>query len=359
MSEVTYSKNKYLILGVMSGTSVDGLDMALVEFRKGVAKWQFKVIHAQTSPYPTEWEERLKEAIFSSEENVQTLDSGYATYISGLINNFIKEKPQPDLIASHGHTIFHQPDKGITVQIGNGDVISSNTGLPVVWDFRSLDVSLGGQGAPLVPVGDRDLFPDYDFCLNLGGIANISYQHAGERIAFDICPINMALNPLAQQLGKPFDKGGELARSGNINENLLTQLNEIPYCKETPPKSLGLEDYQQHWQPIIASNVCSIADKLRTTVEHVAIQVGKVINSIEPNGSVMVAGGGALNTFFIERLRANTQAKVIIPEREIIEFKEAIVFAYLALLRINGQPNCLASVTGAQRDNSGGKLSGF
>lgn len=359
MSKLANEVEDYLILGVMSGTSVDGLDMALVEFTAEAGGWSFGIQNAGTAPYSMAWETALKEAIENDPAKLQELDRAYAEYVAGQINAFLADKARPDFIASHGHTVFHQPDKGITMQIGDGHIIAEKTGIPVISDFRTTDVKLGGQGAPLVPVGDRDLFSAFDYCLNLGGIANVSFQENGARKAFDICPLNMAFNPLAQKLGKAYDHNGDLARNGEVNKELLDSLNALPYCHQPYPKSLGLEDYLQHWEPLIAQSLISHEDKLRTALEHAVHQIARALPQSADKGRLLVSGGGAHNAFFIERLRATVQAEVVVPDASIIEFKEALVFAYLGLLRLLEQPNCLASVTGASRDNMGGKLSGF
>jgi len=351
--------NDYLILGVMSGTSVDGLDLALVQFRHAQGSWAFELKAAQTMPYSKAWSDDLKTAIDFREPELKAFDLEYGMYLGKCINDFLADKPKPDFVASHGHTVLHQPEKGITLQVGNGDQINQTCGLPVVSDFRSLDVKLGGQGAPLVPIGDRDLFSEFDYCLNLGGIANVSFEEGGQRRAFDICPINMALNPLAQLLGHEYDHQGDFAREGQLDSELLDSLNQIPYCKAPYPKSLGLEDYLKHWQPLIASSTSSTPDKLNTLVEHVAIQIAAVVNHGKPGSQLLVTGGGAFNIYFMDRLQAQCRADVVIPKSDIVEFKEAIVFAYLGLLRKLDLPNCLASVTGASKDNSGGILTGF
>ncbi len=299
MSKSLTKKQEYLVLGVMSGTSVDGLDLALVQFYQANDPfvdepfWAFRLIEADTLPYSEQWAKDLKTAIQFSDHELKAFDLEYGLYLGHQINRFLKNKPKPDFIASHGHTVFHQPEKGITLQVGNGEIISQECKLPVVYDFRSLDVSLGGQGAPLVPIGDRDLFKAFDFCLNLGGIANISFDEKGERKAFDICPINMALNPIAQELGKEYDDQGNWARQGQTDQNLLNQLNAIAYCQLPYPKSLGLEDYLQFWQPIIQTSTISPVDKLSTLVDHVAMQIASIVNKIEPGSRLLVTGGGA------------------------------------------------------------------
>jgi anhydro-N-acetylmuramic acid kinase len=277
-------------------------------------------------------------------------------YIGNSISNFIQtnniDKSKIDCISSHGHTIFHQPNIKLTTQIGNGANISSITKLPVVCDFRTTDLSLGGQGAPLVPIGDQLLFSEYDFCINLGGIANISFIKNDKSIAFDICPVNIVLNKLAQELGFDYDKGGNIAKTGTIDTNLLEQLNKLSYYKESAPKSLGIEWIEKNVTPIINSSNISNKNKIRTFVEHIAIQLSYNISG--SNKSILITGGGTFNTYLIERIKANTISNIVISTDEIIDFKEALIFAFLGVLRLRNESNCLKSVTGASSDNIGG-----
>ena len=354
------NQHDFLILGVMSGTSVDGLDLALTRFVKENSIWQFSIIKAETLDYSETWVDLLKQAIHAEPQVVNTLDDEFGDLIGALIADFLTDQQKPHFIASHGHTVFHQPGEGITRQIGNGDRIHQKTGIPVIYDFRSLDVSLGGQGAPLVPIGDRDLFADYTACINLGGIANISYQEGGYRKAFDICPMNMALDPLAAQLGQPYDDKGQLAASGQVIPPLADQLNKIAYYHQRPPKSLGLEDYLSDWAPLFKLPDSTIQDVMHTYVVHAAQQISQAIpKSNTGTDKVLLTGGGAFNDFFVSCLRQASNTTIVIPSESIIAYKEAVVFAYLGLLRYLEQPNCLASVTGASQDNMGGRMSGF
>lgn len=342
----------------MSGTSLDGLDLVLVDFKKVDEQWRFIVEKADTISYPMELLTKLRFAIDGEKQQVEALDFSLGEFIGQAIKQFIGDTQSVDFVASHGHTIFHQPENGLTLQIGSGEQIMSVCGLPVINNFRALDVSLGGQGAPLVPVGDRDLFSQYAYCLNLGGIANISYQNKTGRTAFDICPFNMALNELANQKGLDFDDRGRLAQQGTLNQALLQTLNEIPYLSSAPPKSLGLEDYRKFWLPIITKSELSVEDKMCTFSEHAAMHIAKCMESTVGE-KVLVTGGGAFHDHFIGRLKALSPVEVCIPEAEITNFKEAIVFAYLGLLRHLELPNALCTVTGASRDSSGGDLHGF
>lgn len=354
MQNTLTNKNHFLVIGVMSGTSVDGLDMAAVEIVYKDENWQFEILNTSCISYSEKWEQRLLQAPNLSGEELTRLHFRYGKYIAKEVQKFISTcKLEPDLIASHGHTVFHQPDEGFTLQIGSGEVIAKHTGVPVVADLRTGDVALGGQGAPLVPLGDRLLFSEYDYCLNLGGFANISYKNNETQIAFDICPVNIVLNPLSWKFGFKFDKDGELGSKGKIDAVLLEQLNGLRFYSEQHPKSLGREWVEKNIFPILQNSSASDLDKLRTYYEHIAIQIAA---SISGKGTMLVTGGGAFNKFLLERIDAHTFVELILPSEEIIDFKEAIVFAFLGVLRWLGIDNCLASVTGASRNNSSGVI---
>lgn len=342
----------------MSGTSLDGLDLVLASFVFVDGKWEFSIEKANTITYPKVLIESLGSAIHAQQKDIDELDIDLGKFIGEAINDFLGQSAEADFIASHGHTIFHQPEKGLTLQIGNGEQISSITSLPVINNFRALDVSLGGQGAPLVPIGDRDLFSEYEYCLNLGGIANVSHDKDGQRVAYDICPFNMGLNELANELGLAFDDRGQLASKGTVDQNLLQDLNQISYLSLNAPKSLGMEDYQRFWQPLLKNSSISVEDRMSTLSEHVALQIASGISG-NTDERVLITGGGAFHDHCINRIRSLTSVEVVIPDEHTINYKEALVFAYLGLLRLLDQPNCLASVTGASRDNSGGNLYNF
>ena len=345
--------DRYLVIGLMSGTSLDGLDIALCEFRYQDNKWSFEIQETETRNYSDYWLGKLTNIHNADAEELTRLHFEYGHFLGEQVNSFIKRIGQkPGFIASHGHTIFHQPEKKYTLQIGDGNAIAAKTGLPVVFDFRSIDVALGGQGAPLVPIGDRLLFPNYGSCINLGGIANISYESNKQRIAFDICPVNQVLNSLSTELGKAFDNKGEMASEGNLDHELLQGLNNLGYYKSTPPKSLGKEWVDENIFPLLDSFSIPLKDKLRTFTEHIALQIGDIVN--KNAGKTLVTGGGAYNSFLIERIKANTSSEIVIPNDELIEFKEAMIFAFLGVLRIRDEINCLSSVTGASRDSCAG-----
>ncbi len=346
------NRTSYKAIGVMSGTSLDGLDIAAVEFYLNGGKWNFNLLESDTISYTKEWKNKLKTASSLSGELLTKLNSEFGRFIGEQVSIFLRNKNfAPDIIASHGHTVFHQPEKGYTLQIGNGAKIAAIAKTLTIADFRSGDVALGGQGAPLVPIGDKLLFSQFDYCLNLGGFANISFEKDGQRLAFDNCPVNFVLNHFAEKEGFLYDKDGELGRKGNINYELLDKLNGLSFYQLAAPKSLGREWVENEFFPILNDCNISDADKLTTVYEHIAQQIS---NSVSGNGKMLVTGGGAFNGFLMERIIALCSTKIIIPEKEIIDFKEAIIFAFLGVLRIKNIPNCLASVTGASRDSCGG-----
>ena len=341
--------NIYKTIGIMSGTSLDGVDLAYCIFIEENDKWQFQINAAKTVEYSIIWKEKLVMLENSKSEVFVAANVEYGHYIGALVKKFIDDNNlQPDLVASHGHTIFHQPENKFTVQIGDGAAIASYVNCPVIYDFRSLDVALGGQGAPLVPIGDKLLFTDYDYCINIGGFANISFEQNNKRRAYDICPANIVLNEIAKTEGKNFDENGAMAKRGSINNELLNKLNELAFYKADYPKSLGKEWVLKNFKPVVESYNISNCDKLRTLVEHISIQISNSINN--KNSKVLISGGGAKNSFLIERI-SNLNNNVIIPDEKIIDFKEAMVFAFLGVLRIENQINCLSSVTGASRDS--------
>jgi anhydro-N-acetylmuramic acid kinase len=343
-------KDTYLALGVMSGTSLDGLDLALCRFNYDKKKWNYQLIKAKTFSYDAVWKKKLNEASSLSSCNLLQLDKHFGSFIGNKINHFLKGE-KIDFIASHGHTVFHQPEKGITLQIGSGETIASICQTAVISDFRSMDVALGGQGAPLVPIGDEFLFSEFDYCLNLGGFSNISFREHNKRLAFDICPVNMAIN----KLFPPFDKDGSMARSGGLNKKLLYQLNSLPYYSLPYPKSLSREWFTKYFWPFVSTIDMAVEDKLRTVYEHIAMKIKLSINA-RSSSRMLITGGGAKNTFLVELIQEKFPGEITIPEHKIIDFKEAIIFAFLGVLRLRNEINCLASVTGAKRDSCGGAI---
>ncbi|MGQ0828432.1 MAG: anhydro-N-acetylmuramic acid kinase [Bacteroidota bacterium] len=346
----------YHIIGLMSGTSLDGLDIAYCRFDLNNNKWKGEVINAETIPYSEAWKKQLLSLETTTSIVFQQTHVDYGVYLGQLATDFIKKNAlKLEFVSSHGHTIFHQPEKKLTVQIGSGSAIAAACKLPVVCDFRSLDVALGGQGAPLVPIGDKLLFSDFDFCLNLGGFANVSYEHTGQRIAYDICPVNIIMNSICERLGKDYDDKGAIAESGNVDTGLLNELNQLEFYNLPPdnPKSLGKEWVIKNIHPLLQEKQLSEKDTLRTFCEHIAIQIAKALKG-KPKGKLLITGGGAYNTFLIDRIKKHTVHEIVIPDKNTIEFKEALIFAFLGVLRMRNEINCLKSVTGASKDNCGG-----
>ena len=315
-------KDDYFVIGVMSGTSLDGIDLAYIKF-SNKTQWNFKILKAETVKYPINWYDTLKGLVNKKINEIEIIDEAYTRYLAQIIKEFIEKYQIKNLnaVCSHGHTALHQPERELTYQIGNNPILAEYLQETVVCDFRAQDVALGGQGAPLVPIGDKLLFSNYDFCLNLGGFANISTNINNERIAFDICPVNIVLNKY-------------------VNEH---------------PKSLGLEWVETHIFPLIDEFKLQVKDVLCTFIEHVAIQIASQINTSDYS-TILVTGGGVYNTYLLNRLKAHTQQKIIVPDKDVIEFKEALIFGLLGVLKLRNEVNCLKSVTGALKDHSTGKI---
>ncbi len=344
------------ILGLMSGTSLDGLDLCAVNFQFINDKWNFEILNSETINYSEKLKAKFRNATKMSSEELLKFDIELGQLFGGLTKQFIKSNSlNVDYVSSHGHTIFHQPENGFTLQIGSGLEIANSIKLPVIYDFRSKDVSLQGQGAPLVPVGDELLFSEFDACINFGGIANISFSKNNDRIAFDICPFNMGLNYLANQLGLDYDSSGEIARGGALLNQLLRELNELEYYKLPFPKSLGVEWFTEKCLPLLKNENYSIEDKLHTFSHHIKEQLSSVINSIEGD-SILITGGGVYNEFIIDLIKIKTKKSISIPSSEIIDFKEALIFAFLGMLRVDNQINVLKSVTGAVKSSVSGVI---
>lgn len=345
----------YQVIGVMSGTSLDGLDIVLCKFIFNNNR-EFEILKSETIEYDSSWKRNLSKAHALSGLDLLLLHKEYGRFIGQSINQFMDNSTETiDFIASHGHTVFHQPEKQITLQIGDGAEIAATTNITTISDFRSLDVALGGQGAPLVPIGDELLFSEFDFCINLGGFSNISFNENNKRLAYDICPANIVLNFLANKLGLAYDKNGTLGKDGNINKDLLEKLNNLKYYNLTYPKSLGREWLNEVFLPIIEQSKISIYDQIRTVYEHIACQISLSLNTSEKS-KTLITGGGAYNNFLIELIKQKTNSNIIIPDKNIIEFKEALIFALLGVLKFTNQINCLSSVTGARKDSSGGTV---
>ena len=355
-------KNKKIkVIGSMSGTSLDGLDLAYCHFWKTLDRWEFEIHKTKSIPYSPEMKTKLKDSIFLSADELLRLHNTYGTWLGRQIKDFISYNHlEVDFIASHGHTTHHQPQKGLTFQIGSGQHLANTCRHKTICDFRTNDVALGGEGAPLVPIGDRLLFKQYDFCLNLGGISNISFEMNGKRIAYDIGLANMILNHITQKINLAYDKGGEMASQGTINQTMLNQLNALEYYRLPFPKSIGYEWFVEKVVPIVEQTSDQIENLLHTAIHHICEQINLQIraNIQKEKSTLFVSGGGALNHFLIKTLqeRLGTSVKIVVPDTILIEFKEALVFALMGVLRIEQEINVLSSVTGAKRDSSSGVI---
>lgn len=354
-----------LVLGVMSGTSLDGLDLALCDF-KGLKPISYKILLSKTVPYDKEWREELSSLHTRDGRYICSMNNHFGRYIAFQILEFIessgfsvaakgysKEEIQNILISSHGHTVFHEPNTGLTTQIGHGAFIMSLTGLNVVCDFRTQDVALGGQGAPLVPIGDEILFGDYDGCLNIGGFANISIKSENIRLAWDICPANFILNRWAQRLGDTMDRNGMYSSKGRLLPEIFEQWEDLDYYKKSAPKSLGREWIESVFLNQIYEDAFDPKDLMCTAVEHIS---RRIAHDIPGSGSVLVTGGGAYHPLLIERIKALSNAKLILPDSNLIDYKEALIFALMGYLRWHQQVNVLSSVTGASTDHCSGVI---
>lgn len=347
-------KTEYHVLGVMSGTSLDGIDIAQIWFSLSQeGKWSYTFGAVTTIAYSYAMKQNLKKAISWSRKEIDVFNETYTSYLANEISGFIDHHQikNIDAVCSHGHTILHEPEKGFTFQIGNLPNISEVIKQTVVCDFRVQDVALGGQGAPLVPIGDHLLFSDYDYCLNLGGFANVSLIRDHARIAYDICPVNIVLNTYAEQLGFSYDDKGDLAKSGKMLLSKSSQLNGLPFYKKQAPKSLGLEWVLKEISPILEGSYALPKDTLRTFTEHAALQIARQFNK---GSKVLVTGGGAYNAYLLKRIKYYKDLALVVPDVTLVEYKEALVFGLLGVLKLRNEVNCLASVTGASQDHSSG-----
>lgn len=365
----------YRVIGLMSGSSLDGLDIAFVEFHEQAGAWSYEIKATECYAYSPEWVERLKMATTLNALDYQVLHTAYGHYTGQLVNAFIEEYGldyQVQLIASHGHTTFHVPGQKMTAQLGDGAAIAAVTGINVVSDLRAMDVALGGNGAPIVPIGEKLLLTDYSLFLNIGGIANISCNFSNNYIAFDVCPANRVLNMLANKAGKAFDDGGRIAAGGKVQQEVLNMLNSLEYYRLPGPKSLANDFGTDVVFPLVAGSRFPmkdtwIQDSLRTYVEHIAVQVKQALLGIpglqaandQPPAKLLVTGGGAHNAFLVERLSAllrEIDMEVVVPDMRLVDFKEAIIMGLIGVLRWREENNVLASVTGSLRNSIGGAV---
>jgi anhydro-N-acetylmuramic acid kinase len=333
---------------------LDGLDICYARYTYNDS-WSFEIKNAVTIPYTTKWVKTLKSLINKTTLEINKIDIDYTKLLSSLVIDFISKNniSHLDAISSHGHTAIHKPEEGSTFQIGNLKILAELTNHTCVCDFRTQDVDFGGQGAPLVPVGDNLLFNKYDFCINLGGFSNISFSKSSNVIAFDICPFNIVLNYYSKKLGYEFDNLGALSSKGKVINPLLDKLNSLHYYKLNGPKSLGLEWVVENFYNQINNH--NIEDILRTLVEHAAIQISKILHKYG-NGKVLLSGGGVKNSFFIDRLSYCSTSEFVIPSKSIIDYKEALIFGFLGVLKLRNEINCMKSVTGASKNHSTGKI---
>jgi anhydro-N-acetylmuramic acid kinase len=351
----------------MSGSSLDGLDMAFVHFEENAGQWTFEILETYCRPYPLDWKEKLTGIIGLSAKDYLLLHAAYGHWLGNAVNDFMEERTltyRVQLIASHGHTAFHDPARRMTAQLGDGAAIAAVTGIRTITDFRSVDLALGGQGAPIVPIGEKLLFPDYDLFLNIGGIANLSAKGTN-RIGFDVCPANRILNLLAAGTEKGYDDNGSLAAAGNIHEHLLDKLNGLNYYKQSYPKSLSNEFGLNEIYPLILNAHLSIQDALATYVEHIAMQISKSLIPLKQTFSgteelsLLITGGGAHNRFLIESINNKVSPagiKCIIPSENLVDYKEALIIALMGALRWREDINVLHTVTGASKDSINGAV---
>ena len=350
-------KHNYNVIGVMSGTSLDGVDLAHINFEINDGKWSYKIFECDTISYSNEMISKLKNGIHFNSSELSELNIEYTYLIGNIISEFIVKNniSNLDAVCSHGHTILHQPQNGFTLQIGNLPEIAKITNQKVVCDFRVQDVLLGGQGAPLVPIGDKVLFSEFDYCLNLGGFSNISFEENNERIAFDISPVNTVLNFYANTFGLEYDDKGKISESGNICAALFVELNKLEFYQKSYPKSLGFEFVQEIVLPILENYPISTEDKMRTFTEHIAFQIGKILQT--KTGKLLISGGGVYNDFLIDRIKNHLpKTEIIIPDEKTIQYKEALIFALLGVLKLRNEINILSSVTGAKQNHSSGEV---
>ncbi|MGB0862924.1 MAG: anhydro-N-acetylmuramic acid kinase [Saprospiraceae bacterium] len=357
----------YKVIGLMSGSSLDGVDLAYCEFRLNDEAIDFDLLIAETIPFDEKWMGRLQHLPTQNALTFAKTHVYFGHYLGELLNDFIERcKIEPDFIASHGHTIFHDPDRRFTTQIGEGGAMAAITKTTVISDFRTQDIAIDGEGTPIAPAADRYLFSEYDLMMNIGGIANITCNAKGKYIAFDTSAANQVLNVLASFKGLEYDKNGNLAAQGKVIPSILEQLESMEYFKQSYPKSIANSWVRDRILPIFIENEASIEDRLHTAVEHIATETAVAIKGIftkeklpKKEYQLLVTGGGALNGFLIKKIQEKLvplRVKVEVPAPEIIEYKEAILMGLMGVLRMEERVNCFSSVTGARRNTIGGAV---
>jgi anhydro-N-acetylmuramic acid kinase len=356
----------YKVIGLMSGSSLDGLDIAYVQLEEVRGTWTFSILKSECIPYDENWVSTLRSATDTSVADFLKLHTTFGRYTGIQVASFISRHDlahKVHFIASHGHTVFHEPHNNTTYQIGDGASIAAIVGLPVITDLRSMDVALGGQGAPIVPIADRMLFGNYDYLLNLGGIANITIQnYNGSQLAFDICPANQALNALAKLEGKLMDEGGQMAAGGTLLQEIATQLSAHTFYQQTAPKSLSNAMAMDIAAPCLSVPGHNTADLLHTMTVHIAKTIADNLHAYphdKDEATLLVTGGGAFNTFLIEKIQElleQLRIKLVVPDAEVINYKEAMAMALIGTLRWREEVNVFSSVTGAEKDSVGGAL---
>ncbi|MCU0403062.1 MAG: anhydro-N-acetylmuramic acid kinase [Chitinophagaceae bacterium] len=361
---------EYRAIGLMSGSSLDGLDVAFVVFRETGGKWSYEIEVAECLPYDAEWLQKLKGATELSAKEYLILHSAYGKYTGQQVLHFIEKhnlQHRVQIIASHGHTTFHEPAMGMTAQLGDGAAIAAVSGINTISDLRAMDVALGGQGAPIVPLGEKLLFSGYPLLLNLGGIANLSAALPTGYIAYDICPANRVLNMLANEKGAEYDQDGQIARSGFVRDEALAELNRLSYYSEPYPKSLANDFGTEIVYPLLKKRNLGTSDAMRTMTEHIVIQItrntGRLLSKLSSESNtqpkMLVTGGGALNTFLMERLANSLKplgVEMVVPDLQTIQYKEALIMALLGVLRWREENTVLHTVTGSSRSSIGGAV---
>ena len=360
----------FSVVGLMSGSSLDGADLAWCTFQfaeDDPAKLVSWTLHrGVTIPYDEGWQQRLRNAPALSGRGLWLLHTELGLHYGHMLRTFVDELPEKvDFIASHGHTVFHYPDQHTTTQIGDGAAIAAVLNMPVIDQFRTQDMALGGQGAPLAPLADRYFFPEYFACLNLGGISNISIKTDRGYVAFDVGGANQVLDAMMQEIGKDYDENGQLARTGQLIPALKQAADALSFHAQQPPKSLGNDWVRERLLPLFKDQQYALEDRLHTYCHHVAGQIAASLHQVAKNENIeltdqqqlLVAGGGGFNGFLCECIAAVIQpVQLEIAAPDIIAFKEAALMALAGALRWQQQPNVIPSVTGASRAAVGGAI---